>query len=248
MRSLLLLTLATSACSFAPAGANPGPEGDAAPPSDTPPDTGPCVGPDSDNDGTVDACDPCPLDNPDDPDGDGICTSVDTCLAGNDLADADGDTIPDACDDWPCGAKPAAPATSVTWMTSNENVTLSAVDIAGQGQLVVATPGQSLAMTANYSIVDCQCTNCIDQIEVGFIPGGKEACLYNGNPQGASMSGCSTPTTGTQTRSLTAPSTVGTVFQVRFNRGNDSSCQNNGAWWANVPPGDGNTVALVCVH
>lgn len=245
--SLTALALALGACSFAPRGVTPDP-GDDVPPIDAPPDTDPCIGPDTDGDGTVDACDPCPMDNPNDPDGDGVCTSVDICPTGDDALDADGDAIPDACDDWPCGAKPAAPADTVTWSTTKENVTLSAVNVGGQGRLVVANPNQSLDMMASYSIVDCQCTNCIDQIEVGFVPGAKQACLYNGNPQRGSVGNCGNPTTGMQTSTLTAPATSGTVFAVRFNRGNDTSCQSNGMWWANVPPAASSTVAFVCVR
>ena len=183
-----------------------------------------------------------------DTDGDTICDAVDVCPGSDDRADEDLDGIPDGCDAWPCGAAPASPPGLVAWSTPSENVTLSAISIAGQGQRVVASPGQSLSLAAAYSIVDCQCTNCIDQIEVGFEPGGKQACLYNGNPQGSSPSpGCAIPTPGTATRMLTAPMQPG-VHQVRFNRGNDASCQNNGVWWANVAPPAGNTIALVCVR
>ncbi len=56
--------------------------------------------PDGDGDGAPDACDPCPLDNPDDTDGDGVCDSADICPGGNDFLDTDGDGVPDACD--PC--------------------------------------------------------------------------------------------------------------------------------------------------
>ncbi|MHC4696845.1 MAG: hypothetical protein ACYTFA_08895, partial [Planctomycetota bacterium] len=68
-------------------------------------------GDDTDNDGKVDVCDPCPNDNPDDSDGDGVCDSDDGCpfdpnktdpgLCGcgiDDHADSDADGIPD-CDD-----------------------------------------------------------------------------------------------------------------------------------------------------
>jgi hypothetical protein len=214
------------------------------PPDASLPDTNPCVGPDGDGDGKVDVCDPCPLDSPDDPDGDGVCTAVDRCLAGNDDNDDDGDSLPDACDEWPCGAAPTAPPATVTWATGNENVTLSNITVAGTGQRVVANPGQVLAVSATYSIVDCQCPGCIDQIEIGLIPGGKHGCLYNGNPGGAS---CNTPTSATAMRNVTAPTTPGT-YSLRFNRGNDSSCQGNGVWWANVPPAVGNTFAILCVR
>lgn len=212
-----------------------------------PPDTAPCVGPDGDGDGKVDVCDPCPLDSPDDPDSDGICSALDLCLAGNDTEDTDLDGVPNACDGWPCGAAPPALAATVTWMSANENVTLSNIDVAGMGQQIVTDPNQPLAVTATFSIVDCQCTNCVDQIEIGLVPGGKHACLYSGNPQGSSAPGCSTPTTGTETRPVTAPATPG-VYALRFNRGNDNFCQATGAWWAGAAPGEGNTFARLCVR
>jgi hypothetical protein len=55
---------------------------------------------DTDGDGVADGCDPCPSDNPDDPDGDGICQSQDSCPGFNNNVDADGDGQPDGCD--PC--------------------------------------------------------------------------------------------------------------------------------------------------
>jgi hypothetical protein len=130
-------------------------------------------------------------------------------------------------------------------MTSNENVTLSMIDVANQDQRAVVTPGASIAIKAAYSIVDCQCSGCIDQIEIGFHSIGKATCLYSGNPNG--NGNCQVATTGMTTRTITAPAQPG-VYELRFNRGNDNSCQDNGMWWANVPPGDGNKFALVCVH
>ena len=55
---------------------------------------------DSDGDGVIDACDPCPADNPDDTDGDGVCDSDDICAGGDDNQDEDEDGVPDFCD--PC--------------------------------------------------------------------------------------------------------------------------------------------------
>jgi hypothetical protein len=74
---------------------------------------------------------------------------------------------------------------------------------------------------------------------------GKAACLYNGNPNG--NGNCTVATTGMSTQMVRAPTTPG-VYQLRFNRGNDNSCQANGDWWADVPPPAGNTFALVCVR
>ena len=71
---------------------------------------------DGDGDGIIDACDPCPLDNPDDSDGDGVCDSNDGCPNdANKLApglcgcgatedDSDGDGVPDCVD--PCPNDP----------------------------------------------------------------------------------------------------------------------------------------------
>ncbi len=229
-----------AACSFEA----PGAVGDAAPGQpDAPP--GSCPGPDGDGDGTADACDPCPLDAPDDHDGDGVCTAADRCLAGDDTVDTDADGTPDACDDWPCGVKPTGPASVVTWMTPNENITLTNINVAGQGRLVVAAAGAALTVSASYSIVDCQCTGCIDQIEIGFAPGGKQACLYNGNPAGNGS--CLLVTQGSQTRTVIAPSTPG-VYPLRFNRGNDDECDSDMDWWDDVEPGADRTFALVCVR
>lgn len=216
-------------------------------PVDTPVvvDTPMCAGPDRDGDGINDPCDVCPDDSPNDSDGDGVCNGVDVCAQGPDNIDTDNDTIADACDDWPCGVKPAAPPAMVVWDTGNENVTLSAINVASMGQRAVVTANTMFAVQSSYSIVDCQCPGCIDQIEIGIHTVGKAACLYNGNPNG--NGNCTVPTTGTATQMVRAPATAG-VYQLRFNRGNDNSCQSNGMWWDNTPPGAGNTFAFVCVR
>ena len=54
-------------------------------------------------DGVGDACDACPLDNPDDSDVDGVCDGVDLCPGGSDVLDSDGDGVPDCLDDCPNG-------------------------------------------------------------------------------------------------------------------------------------------------
>ena len=47
----------------------------------------------------LEAGDPCPQDNPNDSDEDGVCDSNDICPDGNDTIDLDGDGIPDDCDE-----------------------------------------------------------------------------------------------------------------------------------------------------
>jgi len=44
-------------------------------------------------------CDPCPNDNPDDSDGDGVCDSDDVCPGFDDNLDSDNDGTPDGCDE-----------------------------------------------------------------------------------------------------------------------------------------------------
>ncbi|MCB9684215.1 MAG: VCBS repeat-containing protein [Alphaproteobacteria bacterium] len=57
---------------------------------------------DTDGDGQLDGADACPVDAPNDPDGDGICQSVDNCatVANPGQVDLDEDAVGDACD--PC--------------------------------------------------------------------------------------------------------------------------------------------------
>lgn len=60
---------------------------------------------DSDQDGILDRCDPCPNDPSNDADGDGVCGAVDNCpdQPNADQADSDCDGYGDACDQCPGG-------------------------------------------------------------------------------------------------------------------------------------------------
>ncbi|MCG8404367.1 MAG: proprotein convertase P-domain-containing protein [Phycisphaerales bacterium] len=62
-----------------------------------------CILVDGDGDGVADVCDPCPIDNPDDTDADGVCESEDICPGGDDNVDTDADGVPDFCDVCPGG-------------------------------------------------------------------------------------------------------------------------------------------------
>jgi len=56
---------------------------------------------DTDGDGVCDSDDACPLDNPDDTDGDTVCDSADVCAGFDDRVDPDGDGVPSGCDACP---------------------------------------------------------------------------------------------------------------------------------------------------
>ena len=202
------------------------------------PDAGPCAsGPDMDGDGVVDACDRCPMDNPDDSDGDSICDSADVCPAFDDGLDGDGDGIPDGCDTWPCGVRPTVPSPVV-----DGEVSITSFSFSTGGRTTVVAGGASVTMTLGYSIRDCGCAGCIDQIEVGVVPGSRIYCPYDANPM------CMTASTGTSTRTFTAPLASG-VYDVRFVRAQDFGCNTGGRtdWWLG-PPMATNTVGVVCVR
>jgi hypothetical protein len=170
-------------------------------------------------------------------------------LAGECVPAADAGMITDdASDDWPCGPKPAAPdatvtrtvmqgavPTTVTLMNSNLDTT----------RLLIAGAGAQITFKTSYSIVDCICPFCFDQIEVGLVPGPRLACIYDGNPQG-STDPCATPTTGNPMRTITAPTTPG-QYELRFKLGQDFACDQHPSWWEDMPPMADTTVAYLCV-
>ncbi len=159
--------------------------------------------------------------------------------------DADGDGVCDAVDTWPCGPQPAAPGTTVA-MTGNSgatNVSLTAIAFAGSGQLVVAAPGATVTYTMHYAITDTACPgDCIDQIEIGFVAGGRYDCPFDGTVSKA------TGETGTINTTIKVPTTAGN-YDIRTNIGQNFSCTSGGAtgWW-NATPGAAWTVAKLCVH
>jgi hypothetical protein len=64
---------------------------------------------DGDGDGTPDACDACPVDNPNDSDSDGVCNASDLCPGNNDHTDTDLDQVPDGCDGCPSDVQKTTP-------------------------------------------------------------------------------------------------------------------------------------------
>ncbi len=165
--------------------------------------------------------------------------------------DEDNDGVCNEMDTWPCGPLPQSPGSPVTFEEFNSGnrtaIVLSDTSLMGGTRLLTVAPGATFTVTASYSIVDCICPGCIDQIQIGLVPGMRKECLYDANPPNP----CQNPTTGTETRTLTAPTTPG-VYDVRFRLGQDFDCDGNSnsnfGWWTNQAPPTTQTVARVCVH
>lgn len=217
------------------------PDGRVPDPPDAPivppePDAGPCTGDDPDDDGVRDPCDVCPAgDDALDDDGDRVPDACDRCPSGDDAADADADGIADACDDWPCGALDA-PHDEV----SGEGITISSVSIDGGGNRAVVRAGASVSLALQYRIDDTSCGGCIDQVEIGIVPGDRLDCVYDANPPGGGAG-------GDASGSFDAPTEPG-LYELRHNLGQNWSCYDRGAstWWAGAPPPE-HTFGLLCV-
>ena len=163
--------------------------------------------------------------------------------------DDDSDGVCNAVDTWPCGPTPTMPGNAITWdnvdgQQRHQTITLTNA-AAGGTKLLVVAPGATVTVSAGYSILDCICPGCIDQIQVGLVPGATKQCIYSNNPS------CAPASTGTGNTMITAPMTTG-VYDVRFRIGQDFSCNGtsgqNVGWWENMPPGAAQTVAKICVH
>jgi hypothetical protein len=160
-------------------------------------------------------------------------------------ADADTDGVCDDADDWPCGAKPAAPGATLTFDNNNgeTQTTITGTTLDNAGRLAVATPQENLSLRFDYDITDTACQgNCIDQIEIGWVPGGRAGCAFDG--QVSKQNGES----GTVNVMIRAPNTK-QVYDLRVNLGQNFSCNHNGAntWW-NGTPAATKTIAKLCVH
>ena len=159
--------------------------------------------------------------------------------------DDDQDGVCNAMDDWPCGVKPQAPGATMT-MSGNDGdtvVKITQVQLDGTGRLAVATPNETITLTFHYDIDDDACPQaCIDQIEVGWVPGARHSCPFDdpvSRQNGA---------VGNISMTLPAPETAG-VVDLRANLGQNRSCTFNNAnnWW-NQTPVAARTIAKLCVH
>ncbi|HEY4178542.1 MAG TPA: hypothetical protein VGM90_16960 [Kofleriaceae bacterium] len=170
---------------------------------------------------------------------------IDACV------DDDGDGVCNVDDDWPCGPKPNAVGSPIAWMNTNGQGKTEVTQVSntklggGNANLYVVAPNTSFNLVADYSIYDCICPGCIDQVQIGFATDATYTdapkCLYSGTLSG----NCMTAKTGNQTVSLKAPGSSGTVYDVVFGRAQANSC--GGGWWPGMPAPN-TTVAKVCVH
>jgi len=160
-------------------------------------------------------------------------------------ADDDHDGVCNAADDWPCGAKPTAPANHLE-LTDNGGHTdfkLTNIVLGGASTLAVASPGATVKIQLDYSATDTACADCVDQLEIGWHPTGRRAgCIFDNDvPAQGGRQG------SVNTNSFNAPTTPG-VYDIRINIGQNYSCDYNGAtnWWGGAEPPD--SIGKVCVH
>lgn len=163
-------------------------------------------------------------------------------------ADTDGDGVCNALDTWPCGPAPAALPADVVWdeVEGADHATIHLIDatLNLQRALVVA-PNTDIQLRGSWSIVDCVCPACLDQIEVGFAPTvGRVGCIYSGNPQGNMA--CAVLTTGMANLTLKSPVTPG-AYTLRFRIGQDLQCGTQTTWWNNEEPPASASAVHLCV-
>jgi hypothetical protein len=156
---------------------------------------------------------------------------------GTDAAAYDG--MPGAC------ASDAGAVQQTVVLTANgtqTQLTISAISLAGS-QTPTVTAGSSVALMFHYDFQDTACSgNCIDQIEIGFVPGSRIGCVFDGSVPKA------TGAQGTISTNVTMPTTPG-QYDFRVNIGENYSCTYNAAtnWWGATPP-PAATIARVCVN
>lgn len=158
-------------------------------------------------------------------------------------ADADNDGVCNSDDAWPCGPAPAAPPSSYMLQRNGgaTKLALSMISYAGQGQLAVVAANSSANLTLNYQFTDTACaSNCRDQIEVGWTPGGRVGCAFDATVSKTNG------TSGSGMRAMTAPATPG-VYTIRANIGQNTSCGTTTSYWA-LEPASQAEVVTVCVQ
>jgi hypothetical protein len=160
--------------------------------------------------------------------------------------DDDGDGVCNAVDDWPCGAKPPAPQATLSWSRNSGKTTIEIANVSldNTGAFAVATAQEMLSLHFDYVITDTACdSNCIDQLEIGWVPGGKISCPFD--DEVSKQNG----EAGSVSTSVRASTNKG-VYDLRVELGQNYSCWYNGAsgWWGGQAPSTSRTIAKLCVH
>jgi hypothetical protein len=188
--------------------------------------------------GTPDGAPACAADD----DKDTVCNPADKCPDQDDRLDADGDAVPDGCDDWPCGAKPADPGFGINDSgTEGRSWSAGFIDI-GNSRRVVAAAGQPFGARFLWGLrIRCGGgqPSCRAQAEIGYGP-TRTGCVYDGSTLDDQLTGAN------YDAPLTAPSTPG-VYEIRLNGGRAASC-GTGASWYGGDPGPESTFAILCVR
>ena len=182
-----------------------------------------------------------------------IDASIDAPKPPDSCDDDDGDSVCNTVDDWPCGAKPPSPPSTVQFMNNNGATitTFTLINLNNTGRMAVAAPGSTIGLGFRLQITDTACSgNCQDQIEAGWI----NAATNTGNR----FSTCLFDNVVSKQNGLdtTLAFTVGTpstprVYDLRVNLGQNFFCGangNNGWWPGNSVPPDSKTIARLCVH
>jgi len=194
--------------------------------------------PGDDGGGTPDGAPACAADD----DQDTVCNPADRCPGQDDRLDADGDAVPDGCDDWPCGARPGSPNGFLndsgnegrSWFASFINI--------GNSRRVVASPGQAFPVQFQWGLYfDCGGgqSSCKAQVEIGYGP-TRLGCLYDNTIPSKQL------VNSNYQSQLTAPSTPG-VYEIRLNGGRAASCGTGTSWYGG-DPGLESTFAILCVR
>jgi len=162
--------------------------------------------------------------------------------------DADHDGICDAVDDWPCGPRPPAPSPTVVYAPDPKvtlTVTSIQVGLGSQTQLAVVPAGAAVPYQFHFQLSDQSCmNNCIDQIELGLVPGARLGCTFDGQVN------ATTGINGSTLQTFVAPTAPG-AYDLRVNFAQNFSCNYLGAtnWFPNgTPPPATLTIATICVE
>jgi hypothetical protein len=142
-----------------------------------------------------------------------------------------------------CTMQPPAPLDA---LDESQNAGLTTLRIKGfkinsnGSKYLVASADDSFMVDFQYTWTDTSCANnCIDQVEIGYVPGDRVGCAFDGQvPKGP-------PISGNPSYTMTAPATLGWT-SIRIAIGQALTC-GTGTWFEGPPPAT-EIAGYVCVH